>query len=391
MSKQYGFSSSLWPVVLLMSLLCGLTACDSSNKQSSEPAEIRIGIITPLSGDSAENAGLPLLNACTLAVQQVNDQGGLDVGGRKHKVKLIPVDDQDNPQVAVSIAQKLVNQSGVAAIVGVPFSRVAIPVAAMAETLRIPLLSTSATNPDVTAGKQYAFRTCFIDSFQGTVTARFALESLGARKAAVMYDVACAYNSGLAEFFKQQFEKLGGQVVAFESYTTGEKDFSAHLGRIKESGAEVLFLPNIGTEVSQQAQQARQMGISIPLVGGDGWSTIPANERAPVEGGFFCSGYAPDMDTKENRAFVEAYSKAYNQETNNGAALAYDACHLLFHAIQNQGKIDPESIRAGLAGTSEYIGVTGITRFQGSGDPIKSAVIIQAKDNNFVFHKQVNP
>ena len=224
----------------LILIILGLIAC---GPQPTQETEIRIGVIAPLSGDIA-NVGQSTVEAAELAVQKVNDAGGLDVGGRKQKVVLVIEDNQDKAEVAVSAAQKLINQENVVAIVGPQASRNAIPVSNVAENAHIPMVSPWSTNPETTAGKQYVFRVAFIDPFQGRVMARFAIEEFGAQKAGVLYDVASAYNKGIAEIFKQVFEEAGGQVVAFESYTTGEQDFSRQLENIRDSGAEVLFLPN---------------------------------------------------------------------------------------------------------------------------------------------------
>jgi branched-chain amino acid transport system substrate-binding protein len=370
-------------------LTLGLLAC--APPPAAAPAEVRIGLITTLSGDLAESYGTPTVDAARLAIQPVNDGGGLDLGGRKQKVTLVIEDDQDRAEVAARSAQKLINQDKVVALIGPSLSRNAIPVADVAENARIPMISPNSTNPATTAGKKYVFRVDFIDPFQGRVIARFARDELHAQNAAVLYDVASAYNKGIAEVFKQAFTEAGGEVVAFETYTTGEKSFSQQIARIKQSGASVLFLPNYDNDVPAQAQQARLAGISAILLGSDTWGTLKSDSLGELEGSFFSTDWTIDAPGEESQAFVKRFRDTYSRAPNNIAALAYDAAGLLFQAIQSQGRIDPESIRAGLANTRGYAGVTGTITYQGSGDPIKSAVINQIKDGKFVLYKLVNP
>ena len=370
-------------------LTLGLVAC--ALPPAAAPAEVHIGLITTLSGELAESYGTPTVDAARLAIQPVNDGGGLDVGGRKQKVTLVIEDDQDRAEVAAAAAQKLINQEKVVALIGPSLSRNAIPVADVAENARIPMISPDSTNPATTAGKKYAFRAAFIDPFQGRVIARFARDDLHAQKAAVLYDIASAFNKGIAEVFKQAFTDGGGEVVAFESYTTGEKAFGPQLARIKQSGASVLFLPNYDNDVPAQAQQARQAGISATLLGADSWSTIPPGDRVDLEGGFFSGSWSSGLTSEQAQAFIKAFRQPYNSEPNDVSALTYDAVGLLLEAIRNQNRADPEAIRAGLAGIKDYKGVTGDIGYAGSGDPVKSAVISQVKDGKFVLYKQVNP
>jgi len=375
--------------VLILSLIIGgLVACVPRTVQESE---IQIGLTIPLSGDLAPVIGQPTVDAANLAVQQVNDAGGLDVGGRKRKVVLIIEDSRDSPDGAIDAVRKLAYQDNVAAIVGPRFSRNAIPAANVAEQARVPLISPTSTNPQTTAGKDYIFRVSFVDTFQGRVMARFAAEELGAQKAAVLYDVASEYNKGLAETFKHAFEEVGGQVVAWETYTTGEQDFSRQLARIQKNEPQVLFLPNYPDEVPLQAQQARQLGIEATLIGGDAWDGEMFSNYPELEGAYFSAHWHPDIANTQAQDFIEAYRQSYNRRPNDKEALTYDAFGLVFQAIQSQGKAEPEAIRLGLANTKDYHGVTGIIGYQGSGDPIKSAVILQISDNQAIFYKLINP
>lgn len=377
-------------LLLTFAILLGLGSLQACKPAAPEAQkEIKIGVIAPITGEIS-NVGQSTVNAAEMAVKEVNENGGLYVNGEKYQIVLVIEDNEDKEQSAVAAAQKLINQDGVVAIVGPQASRNAIPVSNIAENAKIPMISPWSTNPDTTSGKTYVFRVAFIDSFQGQVMARFTFEEFGGQKIAVLYDIASDYNKGIAEIYKEIVENAGGQVVAFETYTTGEQDFTAQLARIKDSGAEVLFLPNYYNEVPLQAKQAREMGITATIIGSDAWSGIAEEDLGQLEGSFFSTHYAPDIANDAAQRFIEAYQQTYEQIPDDVAALTYDAFGLLFQAIQLQG-VDSESIRTGLAAIEAYTGVTGTMEYRGTGDPIKSAVIIKIEDGKFVFYKQANP
>ncbi len=372
---------------LFLLVFSALAGCAPKEQQVDE---IRVGVIASITG-SIPNVGKSTVEAAQMAAKEVNDQGGLEVSGKKYQITLVIEDDQDKAESAVAAAEKLINQEYVVALIGPQASRNAIPVSKVAENSRIPMISPWSTNPDTTAGKQYVFRVAFIDPFQGQVMARFTFEELGATKAAVLYDVASAYNRGIAEIYQQVFESAGGDVVAFESYTTGEQDFTKQLTKIKESGAEVLFLPNYENEVPLQADQAHRLGLNIPIIGSDAWGTIAPENRAQLEGDYFSTHYAPDIADEPARTFIANYTNLYGHTPDDVAALTYDAFGLLFKAIQSQGAAEPEAIRAGLAGIESFVGVTGNMKYSGSGDPIKSAVVLRVVNGQFVFYKLATP
>jgi branched-chain amino acid transport system substrate-binding protein len=343
-----------------------------------------------LTGQFSAN-GISTRQAAELAIKDINAQGGLLVDGVRRPIKLIYGDDQDNPEIAVNVAKRMINQDKVVALVGLPFSRLAIPVANVAEQAHIPMISSTSTNPETTAGKKYVFRVTFTDPFQGTVMAQFARNDLKVERAAVLYDQASDYNRGIAEVFKQAFTADGGTIVAFEPYVTGETDFRASLARIKANDAQVLFLPNYYTEVPVQAAQARELGLDIPLLGSDGWDINALAALPDLDGSFISQSWHPDTANPPAQAFIKAYQAAYNGALPYDIeANTYDAFGILFQAIQNQKSSDPEAIRQGLANLS-YTGVTGAINYRDSGDPVKSAVIVQFKDGTNIFYQSVNP
>ena len=372
-------------IVILFSSI--LSACTTAEKEISE---IRIGVIAPITG-AISTVGKSTVNAAELAVREINENGGLTINDAKYKITLIIVDNQDNEQETAAAVQKLINQDNVVAIIGPQASRNAIPAANIAENAGIPMISPWSTNPATTAGKSYVFRVAFIDSFQGQVMARFTFEEFGGEKIAVLYDIASDYNKGIAEIYKKIVEDAGGKIVAFESYTTGEEDFSEQLQRIKDSGATLLFLPNYYNEVPQQVQQAKELGITATFIGSDAWSGIPEENLDLLEGSFFSTHYSPDIANEAAQIFIQSYQQSYNVVPDDVAALTYDAFGLLFQAIQTQDEANPEAIRAGLAATEAYSGITGTMEYRGTGDPIKSAVILKIENGQFVFYKQASP
>lgn len=381
---------------LLLSLFILIFICSAGWARQET---IKVGVIAELTGDMPA-VGTSCKNAAEMAVKGVNDAGGLPVGGKKIKVELIVEDNAGKADQSAAAAQKLITQDEVIAIIGPNASRYAIPASEVAESSQTVLITPWSTNPKTTLDaitnqpKKYVFRAAFIDPFQGKVLAKFAWGDMKAKTAAVLYDVASDYNKGIAEVFKESFEKLGGKIVSFETYTTNDKDFSAQLTKIKGANPDIIFLPNYYSEVPLQVQQAHRLGITAPFLGSDSWGsndllTLSGNE---LEGYYFSTHYAEDNATPVARTFIAGYQKAYGVVPDDVAALTYDAFGMLFTAIKNGGKADREAVRNALSTLPDYKGVTGDMKFQpGSGDPIKSAVIRQIKGGKFVYHSNANP
>ena len=254
--------------------ICVLVALGAAGCGEKAPSTIRVGVIAELTGDMPA-VGESCKKAAQLAVKEMNDAGGVQVGDKRYKVELFIEDNAGKADQSASAAQKLITQQKVLAIIGPNATRYAIPASEIAEGSKVLLITPWSTNPKTTvdartgAPKKYVFRACFTDPFQGRVLARFAMDGLKARKAAVLYDVASDYNKGIAEFFKATFEQNGGKVVAFETYTTNDRDFSAQLTKIKKAEPDVVFLPNYYSEVPLQIQQARRLAIKAPFLGSD--------------------------------------------------------------------------------------------------------------------------
>ncbi len=382
--------SLLIGLLIVMGLL--VTACKPKG-----PETIKIGLNTELTG------GIPVVgasckNGAELAVEEVNNAGGLEVGGKKYKIELLIEDNEDKAESAAAAAQKL-NAAGVLLMIGPNASRNAIPAAEVAETNKMPMISPWSTNPKTTIDaatgqpKKYVMRACFIDDFQGVVAAKFGMTELGSKKPAVLYDVASEYNKGIAEIYKKTMEENGIQVVAFETYTTGDKDFSAQLTKIIQSGADSLFLPNYYSEVPLQVQQAHKLGFTGVIFGSDSWGNLELIPLcgADCEGYFFTTHYAADIATPKAQAFIKAYEAKYGKTPDDVAALTYDAFGMAFQAIQAAGKIDREAVNQALHNIARYEGVTGVMQFKGTGDPVKSAVVLQIKGEKFVYYTTAQP
>jgi branched-chain amino acid transport system substrate-binding protein len=353
--------------------------------------EVRLGVNAELTGHKPA-VGDSCKEAMELLAAQINQRGGLKVGDRKIPLKLYIADNQDRVKMAVAAARRLINQDQVLAIIGPNVSSLAIPAAQVCEDHKVVMISPWSTNPQTTAGKKFIFRAGFVDDFQGRVMAKFARQHFKATTAAVLYDIDSAYNKGIAEFFKHFFTAQGGRVVAFTSYTTGATDFSAQLQAIKAAAPQVLFLPNYYNEVALQAKQARALGITCPLLGSDSWGSHKLLTLAghDLEGCFFSAHFSPDLASPKARKFIDEFAAKYGKKPDDVAALTYDAGMLLCQAISRAGSLDRIKVRDALA-HEEYAGVTGKIAYSGTGNPVKSVVILQIKDDHFKYFTTMEP
>jgi len=381
---------------MVLLIVCALFAGGCSKDDASQ---IKIGLIAELTGDIPA-VGASCKNAAEMAVAEVNAAGGIQLGDKKFKIKLIIEDNAGKADQSASAAQKLITQNKVVAIVGPNASRYALPAAEIAESGKVALITPWSTAPKATldsrtnASKKYVFRACFIDPFQGGVVAKFTLDNLKFRKAAVLYDVASEYNKGIAEIFKTVFEQNGGKIVAFETYTTNDKDFSSQLTKIRQAAPEIIFLPNYYSEVPLQIQQAKRLGIAAPFIGADAWGSEELLKLcgSDCEGYYFSTHYAADAAGEATRKFIADYRSRYSATPDDVAALTYDSFGLLNQALATAGKNDRQAVRDALARIPRYDGVTGTMQFrEGSGDPVKSAVILKIRDGKFTWFADAKP
>jgi branched-chain amino acid transport system substrate-binding protein len=339
-------------------------------------------------------------NAAELFFDQLNEKGGVTLADGAKKVSLVIRDNAAKADQSASVTQQLISSQDVVAMVGPNSSACAIPAGEIAETLKCVMISPWSTNPKTTLDqasgvpKRYVFRGCFTDPFQAIVLAKFVSNDLGAKKAAVLYDVSSEAPLGQATLFRDTFTAAGGEIVAFETFTTGDKDFSAQLTNIREANPDVIFLPTYYNDVPLIAQQARRLGITAQFIGSDAWSSpeIIKLGGADVDGSYFCNHFSTQIATDEAKKFIADYTAKYGQAPDDVAALTYDACGLVTEALKAGGKNDREALREAFAQIREYKGVTGTFRFEpGSGDPIKSAVVLQIKDGAFQWVTNAQP
>jgi branched-chain amino acid transport system substrate-binding protein len=384
------------PSLLIASFLAlFLAGCGGSKSDA-----VKVGMNIELTGDIPA-VGASSKNAAEMFFEKLNAEGGIPLAdGQKKKVELVVRDNGAKADQSASVAQQLISSQGVVAMIGPNSSACAIPAGELAESLKCVMISPWSTNPKTTIDqasgvpKRYVFRGCFTDPFQALVLAKFAMNDLGAKKAAVLYDVSSEAPLGQATLFKDTFTAAGGEIVAFETFTTGDKDFSAQLTNIREAQPDIIFLPTYYNDVPLIAQQARRLGITVPFIGSDAWSSpeIIKLGGADVDGSYFCNHFSTQIATDEAKKFVADYTAKYGQAPDDVAALTYDACGLTAEAIKAAGKNDREAVREALAQIREFKGVTGTFRFEpGSGDPIKSAVVLQIKDGAFQWVTNAQP
>jgi branched-chain amino acid transport system substrate-binding protein len=363
---------------------------------------IKIGFDIELTGDIPK-VGEASKFAGEMLKEQINSKGGLKVGNKSYMLQFLYEDNEAKAESAAAAALKLITQDQVLGIVGPQASKQAIPAGEVADANQTVLISGWSTNPKTTADRPWVFRACFLDPFQGPVLAKFASEELKAKKAAVLYDIASDYPKGLAEFFKEAFEKINGKgsVVAFETFTTKDRDFSAQLTKIVASKADVLFTPQYYDEVPLIVKQAHEMGWKKPILGSDSWDsaelmTLCGND---CKGSFFSTHYAALGAKGATKQFIDQYKVKFKYEPDAVSALTWDAARVLLQAIQNTKgltgdlKKDRKAIRDQLAILKNFDGITGKVSFDGkTGDPVKCAVLVKINpDGKFEFHKMVCP
>ncbi|MFU2013749.1 ethanolamine utilization protein EutJ [Peribacillus butanolivorans] len=387
-------------VFLSLSLVAGaLAGCNSDSKTSSSSGgsstsgdTIKIGANLELSGGTA-SFGQSAADGLKLAIEEINKEG---IDGKK--LEIIKVDNKSDAAEATSGSIKLVSQDKVVAVVGSATSTNTLAQVQVAQDNKVPLLTPTATNPDITnkAGKlnDYVFRTCFIDPFQGTVAANFASDDIGAKTAAIYVDSASDYSKGLAAAFKEAFTANGGKIVAEEAYVTKDTDFRATLTRIKSAKPEFVFLPGYYEEVGLILKQAREDGIDLPFMGGDGWDSPKVVEIAGAEAlknTFITNHYSPEDEDAKIQDFVAAYKKKYNKTPDAFAALGYDTGYYLADAIKRSGDASPEKIRQALEDVKDLQLVSGTLNLDENHDPIKSATILEYVDGKQTFKTKINP
>lgn len=369
------------PLFLLLALL-PLTSC--SKKQE---AGIPVGQFASLTGAQA-TFGQSTDKGVRMALEEINASGGV-LG---QPLRIITKDNQSKPGETSTAVRELLTRDKVVALIGEVASGRSMEAAPIAQRSGIPMITPASTSEKVTEIGDHIFRVCFIDPFQGTVCAKFA-RKLGAVKAAVLTDVSKDYSLGLAKSFEKEFTKEGGTITGIQSYSGGDKDFSAQLTAIKADNPQVVFLPAYYTEAPLIIRQARQLGITVPFIGGDGWDSpeLVAVGGPAVEGCYFSNHFSNQSSDPKVVSFVGSFRKKYNTDPDAMVALGYDSVRLLADAMKRAGTTDPAKVNAALAATKDFPGVTGSITLDEHRNPTKPAVMLQVKDGKFAYVETVAP
>jgi branched-chain amino acid transport system substrate-binding protein len=362
---------------------------------------IRIGFNIELTGDIPK-VGESSKFAAEMLKSEINAKGGLKVGNKSYPLEFVYEDNEAKAESAVTAMLKLIEKDEVLAVIGPNSSKQAVPAGQVADDNQTVMVSPWSTNPDTTRDRPWVYRAAFLDPFQGPVAVNFAVEQFKAKSAAVLYDLSNDYSKGLAEIFRDEFEKkMGkGSVKAFESHGTKDQDFSAQLTKIIAAKPDFIFVPDNYNQVALIVKQAHQLGWKKPFMGSDAWGsaelmTLCGND---CKGLFFSTHYAAAGAKGATREFIERYQKKYGYIPDDVAALTWDATRIVLQAIQETGtltgklKADRKAIREAMDKIKSFAGITGNMKFDAQGDPIKCAVVVRINDKGeFEFTKSVCP
>ena len=373
---------------LCLCVFLALTGCKPGGDGNTTAGEIVIGEYGSLTGENA-TFGQSTKNGIDIAVEEINKAGGI-LG---KQVRVIVEDDQGRPEEAQTVATKLITKDKVVALLGEVASSNSIAAAPVAQQNQIPMISPSSTNIEVTRKGDFIFRVCFLDPFQGYVMAKFTSNTLKLTKVAVLRDIKQDYSVGLANAFIENFKKMGGMIVADESYSGSDTDFNAQLTSIKAKGPQAIFVPGYYTAVGLIARQAKKQGLNIPLLGGDGWDSPKLTEIGgkDLDGSFFTNHYSVDDPSPEAQKFLTAYKAKFNAVPDALGGLGYDSAMVLFEAIKRAGTTDGRKVRDEIARTKEHNGVTGKITLDADRNATKPAVVLEIKDGKFVYRETINP
>jgi branched-chain amino acid transport system substrate-binding protein len=393
----------LMRAVTLASLALAVVACQEK-KEEAKPAaapaaapapasdKIVIGHVASMTGNEA-TFGSSTDNGIKLAIEEQNKKGG--VKGKQLVLKTL--DDQGKPEEAAVAATRLITQDKVAVILGEVASSRSLAIAPIADQNQVPQISPTSTNPRVTKDgektRPYVFRVCFIDPFQGTVMAKFSRENLKITNVAILRDVGNDYSVGLADFFAKAFQGAGGKIVSDQSYKAGDQDFKAQLTAIKGKKPEAIYVPGYYTDVALISRQARELGIKVPLMGGDGWDSAKLYEiaKGALDGSYFSNHYTDEDPSPVIQEFVAKYKAAYGSVPDALAVLGYDAAKVAFDAMERAKDLTGPSIRDAIEATTGFKAVSGVINLDADHNAVKSAVVLAIKSNAAHYAATVNP
>lgn len=364
------------------------TGTDGAAAGAASTEAIAIGEYGSMTGSEA-TFGISTHRGIEMAIEEKNKAGG--VKGRQ--LQLISLDNQGKTGESAAAVTRLITQNKVVAVLGEVASSRSLEAAPIAQQYKIPMISPSSTNPKVTEVGDYIFRVCFIDPFQGTVMAKFAVENLKAKKVAILRDVKSDYSVGLANYFAETLKSMGGEVVVDQSYQSGDIDFKGQLTAIRSKKPDAIFVPGYYTEVGLIARQAKQLGLKVPLLGGDGWDSSKLYEigKDAINGNYFSNHYTTESTDPVTQDFIKRYKERYNETPDGLAALGYDSARILIEAMERAATIDSKTIRDEIAKTKDYAGVTGKISINDQRNAVKSAVVVKVDGNTNRFVTTINP
>ena len=388
MGNRFYRLGSLLAAFLLVAGLIGGCGKPASN-------DIKIGMVYELTGNTA-SYGTSAINGAKLAFKAINAGGG--VLGKP--IQLVTADNKGEPSESANAMTKVITQDKVVAVTGVTVSSCGIAASAVAEANKIPFVVAAAVNPKVTVDertkkvKDYTFRACFIDSFQGVVGVNFAVNSLKAKSVAIMTDNASDYSKGLVGIFREEFVKKGGKIVAEEAYLQKDQDYKPILTKIKAQNPDLIYIPGYYEDVGKVIKQARELGLNMPILGGDAWDSPVLVELAgpgPLNNTFFTNFYSVEDKNPTSNSFVEAYKKEYGAIPDSMAAMGYDAANLLVDAIKRAGSVEAVKVRDALASTKKFNSVSGEMSLNETHDAVRGVVIIEMKNGKQVYRETIRP
>lgn len=381
-----------YPIHFLLCFLCSIfiASCkqqEGSNGQASS-SNILVGEVGSMTGPEA-TFGISTHQGIELAFSEINNSGGI----KGKTLKLISLDDQGKADEAATAVTKLITQEQVSAILGEVASSRSLAMAPIVQSYKIPMISPSSTNPKVTEQGDYIFRVCFIDPFQGQVMAKFARNNLKLDKVAVIRDVKNDYSIGLSNYFIEEFKQLGGKIVADQSYSGGDTDFKAQLTSVKSNNPQALFVPGYYTDVGLLARQAKEIGITVPLLGGDGWDSPKLTEIAgdSLNGSYFSNHYSPQDQSPHIQDFIRRFKEKYGVIPDGMAAMGYDAAMVLADSMKRAEGSSSAELRDAIAATKDYQGVTGKITIDENRNAVKSAVVLKIVDGQQEYAATIAP
>jgi branched-chain amino acid transport system substrate-binding protein len=378
--------------LISLSLVAALfmAGCTRRTGNCADPGgTIKVGVYGDLTGQTS-SFGQSTRNGAQMAAEEINAAGGIN--GRQ--IQLVIEDDQGEPGKAATVVAKLINQDQVRALIGEVASSNSIAAAPNAQEAKVPMISPSSTNPKVTQIGDYIFRVCFIDPFQGEVMAKFAANSLKAKKAAILFDSNSDYSKGLVQFFKQAFTGLGGEIVTEKAYAQRDRDFTGQLTAIRDLNPDVIYVPGYYQEVGVIAKQTKQLGIKAPLLGGDGWDSPQLWDLGgdALNGDYISNHYSVDDPSPAIQDFVKRYKAKYNGTAPDAiAALGYDAMQVLADAIKRAGGTECAALRQAIAETANFKGITGVISINQERNAVKPAVVLELQNKKFVYKETIQP